>query len=104
MVNYHTWPYTLRCIDSLYETGYESFEVVVVNNDQAAVPEMSHPVRLICNPENVGFARACNQGMIASDGEYVVLINNDALVERNFFEDLRKFFDDNPTAGVIGTK
>ncbi len=104
MVNYHTWPYTLRCIDSLYQTGYESFEVVVVNNDQAAVPEMPHPVRLIRNPENVGFARACNQGMIASDGEYVVLINNDALVERDFFEDLRKFFEENPTAGVTGTK
>ena len=104
MVNYHAWPYTLRCIDSLYATGYEDFQVVVVNNDQAALPEMPHPVRLIRNPENAGFARACNQGIVASDGEYVVLLNNDALVEAGFFESLEKFFDENPRAGVAGTR
>ena len=104
MVNYHAWPYTLRCIDSLYATGYEDFQVVVVNNDQAALPEMPHPVRLVRNPENAGFARACNQGIVASDGEYVVLLNNDALVEAGFFESLEKFFDENPRAGVAGTR
>ncbi len=104
LVNYHAWPHTLRCIDSLYRTGYEDFEVVVVNNDQAAVPEMPYPVRLIRNLENVGFARACNQGMVASDGEYVVLLNNDALVEEDFFEGLEKFFDENSKAGIAGTK
>jgi N-acetylglucosaminyl-diphospho-decaprenol L-rhamnosyltransferase len=104
MVNYHAWPYTLRCIDSLYGTDYEDFEVVVVNNDQAAAPEMSHSLRLIRNPENVGFARACNQGIVASDGDYVVLINNDALVEGGFFESLEEFFDENPRVGVAGTK
>jgi N-acetylglucosaminyl-diphospho-decaprenol L-rhamnosyltransferase len=61
-VNYRSWPFTLRCIDSLFATGYEDFEVVVVDNDQGAPPQMTHPVRLIRNPENVGFARACNQG------------------------------------------
>ena len=104
LVNYQSWPYTLRCIDSLYETGYEDFEVVVVDNDQVPVPEISYPVRLIRNPENVGFARACNQGMTASDGEYVALINNDTLLEEDFFESLDRFFDENPRAGVAGTR
>jgi N-acetylglucosaminyl-diphospho-decaprenol L-rhamnosyltransferase len=104
LVNYNSWPYTLRCIDSLYRLGYEDFEVVVVDNDQATVPEIPYPVRLIRNPENVGFARACNQGMIASDGEYVALINNDTLLEGDFFERLVRFFDENPRAGVAGTR
>lgn len=104
-VNYASWPYTLRCIDSLYGTGYEDFEVVVVDNDQESVPpEIPHPVRLIRNPENVGFARACNQGILASEGEYVVLINPDTLVEGDFFEGLEGFFDQNPGAGVAGTR
>jgi len=104
-VNYASWPYTLRCVDSLYKTGHGDFEVLVVDNDQeSAVPEMPHPVRLIRNPENVGFARACNQGILASDGEYVVLINPDTLVEENFFESLEEFFDQNPGAGVAGPR
>lgn len=104
-VNYASWPYTLRCIDSLYGTGYEDFEVVVVDNDQeSAVPEMPYPVRLIRNPENVGFARACNQGIIASGGECVVLVNPDTLVEGDFFECLKEFFEENPEAGVAGPR
>ncbi len=101
-VNYRSWPYTLRCIDSLYGTGYRDFEVVVVDNDQGVVPEIPRPVRLIRSPENVGFARACNRGMAASSGEYVVFINPDTLVESGFFESLEEFFDENPRAGMAG--
>jgi len=49
-VNYKSWPYTLRCLNSLRETGYEDFEVVVVDNDQDTPPEMPYPARLIRNP------------------------------------------------------
>jgi N-acetylglucosaminyl-diphospho-decaprenol L-rhamnosyltransferase len=103
-VNYRSWPYALRCIDSLYRTGYEDFEVVVVNNDQGATPEIPHPVRLIRNPENVGFARACNQGVYVSRGENVMFINPDTLVEVDFFESLEKFLDENPRVGVAGPR
>ena len=103
-VNYKSWPYTLRCIDSLYATGYEDFEVVVVDNDRGEPPEMPHPVRLIHNPENVGFARACNQGMEVSKGENVMFLNPDTVVEGGFFESLEEFLDENPRAGVVGPK
>jgi N-acetylglucosaminyl-diphospho-decaprenol L-rhamnosyltransferase len=103
-VNYRSWPYTLRCIDSLYGTGYEDFEVVVVDNDQEPPPEIPHPVRLIRNSENVGFARACNQGMSDSGGEYVMFINPDTLVEDGFFESLQKFLDENPRTGMVGPR
>jgi GT2 family glycosyltransferase len=104
-VNYDSWPYTLRCIDSLYRTGYEDFEVVVVDNDQEGMPpEIPHPARLIRNPENVGFARACNQGMLTSSGEYVVLLNPDTLVEGGFFESLERFLEESPGAGVAGPR
>ncbi len=103
-VNYRSWPYTLRCIDSLYRTGFENFEVVVVDNDRAVPPEMPYPVRLIRNPENVGFARACNQGVSVSSGEHVMFINPDTLVEDGFFESLERFLDENPKAGVVGPR
>ncbi len=104
-VNYDSWPYTLRCIESLYRTGYTDFEVVVVDNDQEREPpEIPHPVRLMRNTANVGFARACNQGILASNGEYVVLINPDTLIEGNFFESLMEFFEGNPGAGVLGPR
>ncbi len=103
-VNYESWPYTLRCIDSLYATGYEDFEVVVVDNEVRVVPEIPHPIRLIRNSENVGFARACNQGIRASDGDCVVFVNPDTTVEEAFFESLEGFLDENPKVGIAGPR
>jgi len=84
IVNYASWPLTLRCVESLYETGYEDFEVVIVDNDRPEPPEIPYPVRLIRNEENLGFAKACNQGIAASEGDLVVLINPDSVVRRIF--------------------
>ena len=103
-VNYKSWPYTLRCIDSLYATGYEGFEVMVVDNEGGDPPQIPHPVRLIRNPENVGFARACNQGTQASGGENVLFLNPDTVVDGGFFESLEGFLEENPGAGVVGPK
>jgi N-acetylglucosaminyl-diphospho-decaprenol L-rhamnosyltransferase len=104
VVNYDSWAYTLRLVDSLYGTGFKDFEVVVVDNDQGAVPELPRPVRLIRNPTNTGFASACNIGIAASEGRLVVLINPDTLVERGFFEQLEDFFERNPEVGVVGPR
>jgi GT2 family glycosyltransferase len=103
-VNYDSWPYTLECIDSLYRTGYGDFEVVIVDNGREEPPEIPRPALLIRNPENVGFARACNQGMLASGGDYVILVNPDTLVGKGFFENLEKLFDENPRVGVAGPR
>lgn len=104
LVNYASWPLTLRCIESLFGTGYEGFEVVVVDNDAGPVPEMRWPVNLIRNPVNVGFARACNRGIDASTGEYVVLVNPDTTVERDFFARFETLLGSNSDVGVAGPR
>src|SRR5918994_2754867 len=102
--NYASWPLTLRCVESLYATDYEDFEVVIVDNDRPEPPEIPHPARVIRNRENLGFARACNQGISASSGDLLVLVNPDALVERDFFGRIEAFFEVNPAAGVAGPR
>jgi N-acetylglucosaminyl-diphospho-decaprenol L-rhamnosyltransferase len=103
-VNYESWPYTLRLVESLRETGNEELEIVVVDNDQEEAPKLPPGARLTRNLENVGFARACNVGITASEGELVVLLNPDSLVEKGFFEELESFFDRNSRAGVAGPR
>lgn len=104
IVNYASWPLTLRCIEALDGTGYEDFETIVVDNDSEEPPELPSSVRLIRNSENVGFARAHNRGTSASTGDLVVLINPDTIVERNFFQSLEEFFEEHPKVGVAGPK
>ena len=104
IVNYASWPFTLRCIESLRATRYGDFEIVVVDNDTVEPPELPSPVRLIRNKLNAGFARAHNRGIAASTGEIVVLINPDTVVERDFFEPLEGFFEENPKVGIAGPR
>jgi N-acetylglucosaminyl-diphospho-decaprenol L-rhamnosyltransferase len=104
IVNYASWPLTLRCIQSLYGTAYKDFEIIVVDNDSVEPPELPDRVRLIRNKENVGFARANNRGMAASTGEIVVLVNPDTVVERDFFDGLERFFEDDPRVGIAGPR
>ena len=104
IVNYASWPLTLRCIESLYRTGYEDFETIVVDNDSAEPPGLPSGVRLIRNKKNVGFARAHNRGIAGSTGGIVVLINPDTVVGRNFFHSMESFFEENPKVGIAGPK
>jgi hypothetical protein len=104
IVNYASWPLTLRCIESLQATGYADFEIVVVDNDGVDPPELPSPARLIRNKENVGFARAHNRGIAASTGDLIVLINPDTVVERGFFEHLNRFFEVDARVGIAGPR
>lgn len=104
IVNYASWPLTSRCVESLHETGYEDLEVVVVDNDRVEPPELPAGVRLIRNPENLGFARASNRGIAATSGDLVVLVNPDSLVEGDFFGKVAAFFEENPTVGIAGPR
>lgn len=104
IVNYASWPLTLRCMESLRAANHKDLEIVVVNNDGAEPPELPNGTRLIQNPENAGFARACNQGIVAAAGDILVLINPDTVVERNFFGLIEEFFEDDRRAGVAGPR
>jgi len=104
IVNYASWPLTLRCIESLQQTRHRNLEIVVVDNDSVEPPELPSGVRLIRNKENLGFARAHNTGIAASGGDPVVLINPDTVVESDFFEHLEEFLETNPRAGIVGPR
>ncbi|MDQ4106694.1 MAG: glycosyltransferase family 2 protein [Actinomycetota bacterium] len=104
IVNYDSWPHTLRCVEALHRTGCASFDVIVVDNGREKPPGLPGTVRLIRNSENVGFARACNQGIAASGGDCIVLINPDTLVERDFFEVLEEFLEGKPEVGIVGPR
>jgi len=80
---------TRRCFDSLLAGTRIARELIVINNhstDETAVAlnqyknkftEQGWNFVIINNQENVGFGRACNQGIRLSQGEYVAVLNND---------------------------
>ena len=84
-------------------------EVFVVDNNSAdnsldMLAEKFPQVKVIANRENVGFARANNQAIRVSQGEYVLLLNPDTVVEEDTFEKCIRFMDETPDAGGLGVK
>ncbi len=115
IVSYNTRDLLDGCLASLFEAGGLStpangparLEVVVVDNashdGSADMVRRCYPqVRLITLTDNVGFARGSNEGMRASTGRYILLLNSDTLVLDQALARMVSFLDDHPQFAAIG--
>ena len=79
---------TRACLNALRaNTPAADFEIVVVDNastdgtpDFLAAEQTAGRLRAICNANNGGFARACNQGAAAARADILLFLNNDTQV------------------------
>ena len=111
IVVYYRSPRALRaCLASLPEalSGLDA-EVLVIDNasgdGMAAEVRRDHPgVRLVENPENVGFARAVNRGLDLARGRCLALLNPDTRPEPGVFRTLVDHLDAHPGTGAAGPR
>ncbi len=94
------------CIDSI-NFGSE-FEVIVVDNasGDATRDKLSqyHPLKLVANNSNSGYARANNQGLRLATGEYVLLLNPDTRIELGVLDLLAQYLNANPRVGAVAPR
>lgn len=108
LVCWNNKAYLEPCLVSLYEGRLRnSYDVVVVDNgstdgSQAMLREKFPAVKIIQNDRNVGLARACNQGIEATQAPYILLLNNDTLVNGPSLDAMVDFLKANPKAGAAG--
>jgi hypothetical protein len=86
-----------------------AYEVIVIDNasadGSAAMVRAEFPsALLIANTENLGFARANNQGLRISRGRYVLLLNSDTATPAGALGRLAGFLDSHPEAGAVGPR
>jgi GT2 family glycosyltransferase len=84
-------------------------EIIVVDNassdNSVEILRREFPhCRLIQNDHNAGFARANNQGIAASTGHYVLLLNSDTVVKPGTLTGLVEFMASHPDAGIVGPR
>ncbi|MGL5084501.1 MAG: glycosyltransferase family 2 protein [Clostridium sp.] len=111
LVNYNGAEDTIECIRSLDKIKYENYKIVVVdnnssNNDYELLSKESG-FKLFKLEENIGFAGGNNVGIkYAMDDkcDYVLLLNNDTVVEENFLCKLVETAEMDKTVGVVGGK
>ncbi len=97
------------CLNSLRKQTYKEFEIMVVENGStdgsADFLEKNYPeVIILQQSRNLGFAGGVNVGIKESDAEYVVLLNNDASVHKDWLKYLVEAADSNMKAGSVTSK
>lgn len=110
IVNYNVKYFLEQCLRSVYKALPQvEAEIWVVDNNSSddsvgLVREKFPEVKLIANKHNPGFARANNQAIRQAQGEYILLLNPDTVVQENTFEASLDFMDRHPGAGGLGIK
>lgn len=97
------------CLESLRRQTWQDFEVIVVDNGSRdgslELLARDYPeVRVLALGENRGFAGACNAGIRAARGEFVVLLNNDTEADPRWLEEVVAAFRRHPEAGMVASK
>jgi GT2 family glycosyltransferase len=108
IVTRNNWSYLMQCLESLYcSPPAHAFDVVVVDNASTdGTPELLRSrfpsVSIIGNPENRGLSAPTNQGIRATAGRYVLLLNDDTLVDGPSLDALVAFLDAHSDVGAAG--
>lgn len=110
IVNFNVKHFLEQCLHAVYKAlGNIPAEVFVVDNHsvdgsaeliQSKFPE----VKLILNQKNVGFSAANNQAIKLANGQYILLLNPDTVVQEDTFVKALGFMNNHPDAGGLGIK
>jgi len=98
------------CLEHVFAQTYTSEEVIFVDNysSDGSLERVQmiwgDRMRIIRNPSNFGFPGGMNAGIAESRGKYILLLNSDMFLERNFLERAVEWFEkpDAKEAGIIG--
>lgn len=81
------------CLDSLFEQSFKNFEIILVDNgstdNSIEYVAANYPrVKILKLKKNFGFAKAINEGVKASSADYVIFLNNDTSVDKDWVKSL----------------
>lgn len=94
------------CWQSLKEQNFTDFEIIIIDNcsqddsvsffDNNIAEWPGKKITFVKNKDNAGFAKAHNQAMGMSQGKYVLVLNQDVVLEKSFLANIVDFMDKNP--------
>ena len=99
ILNYNAGNLLLNCVDSVFKSTYPNFEVLVVDNistdnSHIVCKKKFEKIYLIENKENLGYCEGNNVGIRNANGEFVVILNPDTIVEPNWLNHLMSAYNE----------
>ena len=93
ILNYNAGQLLLDCVESIMQTNYGNFEVIVVDNasrdeSHRKCKDFFENIRLIENGKNLGYCAGNNVGIKNAKGDFIVILNPDTTVEPDWLSEL----------------
>lgn len=117
ILNFNGEKDTLECLKSIQNLETDGFELFTIVVDNASKKEFSPPVggselrtgelKIIQNKENLGFSGGNNVGIryaLENNADYILILNNDTLVDKNLVLELVKVAQSDKSIGIITPK
>jgi len=93
ILNYNAGDLLLKCVESVFNTDYENYEVIVVDNvskdeSHKQCKEKFGKIILIENKQNYGYCEGNNIGIRNAKGDFIVILNPDTIVDSKWLKEL----------------
>lgn len=105
VLNWNGLEDTKICLDHIRKLDYSNYEVIVVDNGSKK-SEKDYLSKLrdivyVDNLKNRGFAGGQTDGYKVASGNFILLLNNDAVIKKDYLKNAMSLFDD-PKVAVVG--
>lgn len=108
IITFGKWEMTERCLNALFNAPIKpEFEVIVVDNGSKdnTIEELKKykGIKFIENKPGSHFANGCNVGVKHSNGNHILFLNNDTIIENDFITPMLKCFKEQKV-GIVGAR
>ncbi|MGE4357002.1 MAG: glycosyltransferase family 2 protein [Candidatus Omnitrophota bacterium] len=95
-----------NCLVSIYHQTYSNFEIILIENEPVdsllrEIEKLFPQVKIIVNRKNFFYAHAQNQGIRESKGEFVLSLNNDIILDKNFIKEAIDTINIDKRIGIV---
>lgn len=108
IVNYNGKHLLKDCLDSVLRQSFIDFELILVDNgskdgsvDYVVTNYTDERIKMALSKENLGFSGGNNLGYKYAAGEYIVLLNNDTVVDVNWLRELLNVIEKDENIGIV---
>ena len=107
IVHYKNKDKLIQCLDSINNDKIEKEVILIDNNSNDNISEKLNKydnIIYVKNKKNMGFAKACNQGIVKSTGKYILFLNPDTIIPKTTLEYCLDFYCKKQKIGFLGIK
>ena len=106
---YNQFAYTYHCVQSILKnSGDITYEIIIANDCSTdlttRIREIIPGVVCVTNEQNLRFLRNCNNAAKHAKGKYILFLNNDTQVQKDWLAPLVTLIESSEKIGMVGSK